>query len=131
MPAAQFSVKCYLTFSNIVGHGASLRFDPICSFFYLLSLYSLVSTSGAWVLSVLPAGTSFAFALLISLKEVFYLRTFIAVIAVRARFEQAKRWTRAGLQPVSFCRLFGCNGCIPDALPRSRSPGSPRLPAWL
>ena len=40
--AALFSVLCYVTFSNIVIHGASFRADSISSFMFLLALYALV-----------------------------------------------------------------------------------------
>jgi hypothetical protein len=94
LPGALFSLLCYLTFSNVVVHGASFRFDPGCSFFFLLSVYWLVFGRRLQVRSLLLAGTCLALALLISLKAVLFLPTAAAVLAIRVRFDPAPNGTR-------------------------------------
>jgi hypothetical protein len=96
-PGALFATLCYLTFSNVVVHGASFRFDPICSFFFLLSLYWLLSAPTRHVTRLLLSGTCLSVSLLVSLKSVFFVPTAAAVLAILVRFEHGKvGWRRWG-----------------------------------
>lgn len=96
-PGALFATLCYLTFSNVVVHGASFRFDPICSFFFLLSLYWLLSDPTRPVSRLLRAGACLSLALLVSLKSVFFVATVAAVLAIRVRSARARMgWRQWG-----------------------------------
>jgi hypothetical protein len=107
LPGALFAALCYLTFSNVVVHGASFRFDPICSFFFLLSLYWLLSAPTRHATRLFLAGTCLSVSLLVSLKSVFFVPTAAVVLAILARFERAKvgwrhwGWFGAGFVLVS------------------------------
>ncbi len=119
LPAALFAALCHLTFSNVVVHGASFRFDPICSFFFLLSLYWVLSARTREVTRPILAGVCISFSLLVSLKSVFFVPTAAVVLAVVARFEHAKAgwrrwaWFGAGSVLVSFPLLWLHSGRLP------------------
>ena len=96
-PGALFATLCYLTFSNVVVHGASFRFDPICSFFFLLSLYWLLSAPTRHASRLLRAGACLSLSLLVSLKSVFFVATVAAVLAIRVRSARARMgWRQWG-----------------------------------
>lgn len=69
---ALFGLFCYLTFSYVVEHGTSFRFDPIAAFFFLASVTLLLSAWPRWIAAGASA-LAIAAALMITIKSVFYL----------------------------------------------------------
>ena len=118
-PGALFAALCYLTFSNVVVHGASFRFDPICSFFFLLSLCLVLSARTRGVTGLILAGACLSVSLLVSLKSVFLIPTAAIVLAIVVRFEHAKggwrpwAWFGAGSVLVSVPLLWLHSGRLP------------------
>ncbi len=116
---ALFAALCYLTFSNVVVHGASFRFDPICSFFFLLSLCLVLSARTRGVTRLILAGTCLSVSLLVSLKSVIFVPTAAIVLAIVVRFEYAKAgwrpwaWFGAGSVLVSVPLLWLHSGRLP------------------
>ncbi len=75
--AALFAVLTYSSFSYVLHHGTSFRFDPLCSFLVLASLALLLSERprpGQLARTALAA-LSFAFSMMISLKSAIFLPT--------------------------------------------------------
>ena len=107
--AALFSVLCYVTFSNIVIHGASFRADSISSFLFLLALYVLVARGDSRGLAVL-AGVALACALLVTIKSVFYLVTVGLVLLVRLVIAENRKQDllQIAIGLLSFVVALGC-----------------------
>ncbi len=76
---ALFSVLCYLSISNVIIHGTSFRYDPICVFLFLGSIYFLLRTPRS-KFGLVAAGFSIALSMMVSLKTLFYLPTIGAVL---------------------------------------------------
>ena len=81
---AMFGVLCYLSFSNVVKHGASFRVDSICSFLFLWAVFLLVKNSRSQF-GYRAAGLIMALALMVSLKSAFYLMAISVIFAVQLR----------------------------------------------
>lgn len=79
---ALFSVLCYLSISNVIVHGTSFRFDPICVFLFLCTTYCLLKKPRS-LLSVIMAGLSTGLTLMISLKAVLYFPTIAAILLIQ------------------------------------------------
>jgi len=79
---ALFSVLSYLSFSNVIEHGTSFRFDPICVFLFILALYLLLRENGS-TLGDIVSGLLISVSLVCSLKSVFYVLTIAAFFVVR------------------------------------------------
>ena len=67
-----FGLLCYLSFSYVIEHGTSFRFDPIAAFLFLASVALLLELSPRW-LAAGGAAVAIAAALMITIKSVFYL----------------------------------------------------------
>ncbi|MEE2673458.1 MAG: hypothetical protein VX466_06675 [Myxococcota bacterium] len=79
---ALFAVLAYSSFSYVLHHGTSFRFDPLCSFLVLTSLVLLLSEHprpGPRARIALAA-LSFAFSMMISLKSAIFLPTIGATL---------------------------------------------------
>ena len=136
-PGALFATLCYLTFSNVVVHGASFRFDPICSFFFLLSLYWLLSAPTRPVGRLLRAGACLSLALLVSLKSVFFVAT-VAAVLLPGFVPPAREWAGgngARSEPGSCSSRLRCSGFTwgdshKERRMRRRPPSAWRAPCW-
>ena len=80
--SALFAVGCYLSFSFVVEHGASFRADPIAAFLFLGAVCLLIRSSQSWFASI-AAGVAVALALMVTMKSLFYLPLFAAILSVR------------------------------------------------
>jgi len=69
---ALFGLLCYLSFSYVIEHGTSFRFDPIATFLFLASVTLLLSALPRWIAAG-AAAVTIAAALMITIKSVFYL----------------------------------------------------------
>jgi hypothetical protein len=78
---AAFAVFCSLSFSHLLKHGESFRFDPILSFLFLLACSLLILRPGR-VSAGVSAGISLAIAALVSLKLVLLLPSVALIFAV-------------------------------------------------
>ncbi len=86
--AALFVVFSYLSFSFVIIHGASYRFDPIVVFLCLASLYCVFLNRWRFVATTV-SGVIFALALLISIKSLFFLPIlFLSVLVMDWRKER-------------------------------------------
>jgi len=75
---ALFSVLSYLSFSNVIEHGTSFRFDPICVFLSIGAVYLIVRDGKSlWFDAV--SGLMISIALLGTVKFVFY---FVMVVVL-------------------------------------------------
>lgn len=64
---AIFSVFCWVSFSNVIYHGSSLRYDTVCSFLYLLSAFALLKNNREYFWATI-AGIASGLSILISIK---------------------------------------------------------------
>ena len=78
---AAFAVFCSLSFSHILKHGESFRFDPPLSFLFLLACCLLILRPGRVFPGIL-AGVALAIAGLISLKLVLLLPSVALIFAL-------------------------------------------------
>jgi len=76
---ALFAVFCWLAFSNVIEHGASLRYDSFCSFFFLLACHSLLKKSGKKYWAAI-AGVAMGVSLLVSLKAAIHVIALITLL---------------------------------------------------
>ncbi len=76
---ALFTVFLAFSFTDIIRHGFSFRADPICLFFFLLSLFLLFKGG---IISAIMAGLSLALSFLISIKTIFYIPTIVAMLII-------------------------------------------------
>ncbi|MGE4545479.1 MAG: glycosyltransferase family 39 protein [Pedobacter sp.] len=77
---ALFAVFCWLSLSNVIQHGSSLRYDSFCSFLFLLACFALLK-KGQTRLWPAIAGISMGLSLLISLKAAIHIVSLFALIA--------------------------------------------------
>lgn len=81
--ASLFVIVCYLSYSDILAHGTSFRFDGLAVFFILAALALLLRkapTGGGTI----AAGVLVAVAFLVTMKTIFYAPTFLAIMMLRA-----------------------------------------------
>lgn len=71
---ALFSVFLALGFTDVIRHGFSFRADPICLFFFLVSIYLLLKDRKV---AAVFSGIFLAIGFLISIKTIFYIPTFL------------------------------------------------------
>ncbi len=76
---ALLTVFLALSFTDVIRHGFSFRADPICLFFFLLSLFLLFKGR---ISSAIIAGLSLAISFLISIKTIFYIPTIISFLII-------------------------------------------------
>ena len=103
---ALFSVLCYLSISNVIVHGASFRFDPMCVFLFLCAAYFLLKSPRS-LFGVSIAGLSLALSLMISLKTILYLPAIGAVFLLQLFFEKNKKDVFKGLLLFSLALIIG------------------------
>jgi hypothetical protein len=78
---ALFSVFCWVSFSNIIHHGSSLRYDSFCSFFFLLACFALLKDNKTRLWSAI-AGIAMGLSLLISVKASIHVVSLFAMLSV-------------------------------------------------
>ena len=67
LPAAICGALAYISFSFVLQHGASFRFDPLVTFWLMAGVYLLLGRKLRWT-SMLIVGLSLAMATMISIK---------------------------------------------------------------
>jgi hypothetical protein len=95
--AALFGLLAYLSLTVVAQHGASFRADPLATLLSLLAIWLLLSVPNR-IAGAAFAGLAMAFALLVTVKSVFYLAAIGAALFCLA----------AGLR--GFVRLALCFG---------------------
>ena len=85
-----FSVLCYLSISNVIVHGASFRFDPMCVILFLCAAYFLLREPRS-LFRVTIAGFSMALSLMISLKTILYMPTIGAIFFLQLFLKENKK----------------------------------------
>jgi hypothetical protein len=88
--AALLSALFYFGFSYVVDHGLSFRYDPICAFLFLASLYLLLGADRTRFHMAI-SGFLMAVAMLFTVKSIFYLGTIGTVFLAFFLFEQNRR----------------------------------------
>ena len=89
-PAALFAVLCYLSFSLGIEHQTSFRADPLGAFLFLVAL-------GLWLRlknrhwSAGLAGAAIGCALMITIKSVFFLPVFAALLLYELKSRETRR----------------------------------------
>ena len=78
---AQFSVLCYLSFSNIIEHGTSFRFDPICVFLFIGAVY-FVLRDNVSICGDVFSGLMISLSLMCTLKSVFHVIMIVVLFIV-------------------------------------------------
>jgi len=89
---ALFSVLCYVSISNIIIHGTSFRFDPICSMFFLMGVYLFLKKPGRSI-NISLSGFCLAVSMMFSLKSLFYLVTFFVLFLCLLYISEDRRET--------------------------------------
>jgi len=89
---ALFSVLCYLSVSNVIVHGTSFRFDPICVFLFLMAVY-LILRKHRSRLPAVAAGLCMAISLLVTLKSIFHLVTIAGIVFCLVIFSEKRKDT--------------------------------------
>lgn len=79
---ALFAVLCYACFSFTIQHGTSFRFDPIITCLLIASLYLLLRPAKS-IVQPIVAGLLISTAALVSIKSIFYMPIFGAVILIQ------------------------------------------------
>jgi hypothetical protein len=87
---ALFSVLCYLSVSNVMVHGTSFRFDPICVFLFLGAVYLILGKHRSR-LPVAVAGLCMALSFLVTLKSIFYLVTLAGIFSCLFIYSEKKK----------------------------------------
>jgi hypothetical protein len=88
--ASLLSVLFYAGFSYVVDHGLSFRYDPICAFLFLASLYMLLCAGGSRF-RIAISGFLMAVAMMVSIKSVFYFGTIGAIFLTLFLLEPNRR----------------------------------------
>jgi 4-amino-4-deoxy-L-arabinose transferase-like glycosyltransferase len=78
---ALFAVLAFLSYSDVIAHGTSFRFDGL-SVFLLLGALTLLVRQPIILAATAVAGLLTAMALMVTLKSAFYLPTFLMVLGV-------------------------------------------------
>ena len=89
---ALFSVLCYVSISNIIIHGTSFRFDPICSLLFLIAVYLFLNKPGRNV-GISLSGFCMALSMMISFKSFFYMVTLIVLYLCLLYISEDRRET--------------------------------------
>ncbi len=79
---ALLAVLAFLTFSYVLKHGASFRYDPIATFLLMVAASLLMAPRLRWTNAV-GAGGTFSLAALVTIKAALYLPLLAAIAAVR------------------------------------------------
>jgi hypothetical protein len=87
---ALFAVLCYLSVSNVMVHGTSFRFDPICAFLFQGVVY-LILRKDCSSTRYLIAGLGIALSFLITLKTVFYFIPLAGIFFCNVLFSGNKK----------------------------------------
>jgi hypothetical protein len=100
---ALFAVLCYLAFSYNLEHGTSFRFDPICAFLFLLSIFLLI-TRPLSMLAVLISASVMAVSVMITIKSLFHILTIVVIFLLRL-------WSADNSKPIfkqmiAFCTML-------------------------
>jgi hypothetical protein len=90
--AALSVILCYIAFSFIIEHGTSFRWDPICGFLFLISIFLLIKMPHSMMMTVI-SGLVMALSLMFSIKTVFYLLTIAAIFLFRLLLNENKKNT--------------------------------------
>lgn len=77
---ALVAVLCWISLSNVIQHGSSLRYDSFCSFFFLLACFALLRKNRQWLWSAI-AGASMGISLLISIKAAIHVITLFVLLS--------------------------------------------------
>jgi hypothetical protein len=77
--AALFAVFCWLSLSNVIQHGSSLRADSFCSFFFLLACFALLreGRTRSWAA---VAGIAMGLSLMVSIKAAIHVVSLLALL---------------------------------------------------
>jgi hypothetical protein len=100
---ALFSVLCYVSISNIIIHGTSFRFDPICSLLFLMAVYLFLKKPGRNI-GISLSGFCMALSMMISLKSLFYMVTFFVLFLSLLYISEDRRETVINI--ILFCVSF-------------------------
>ena len=103
---ALFSILCYLSISNLVIHGTSFRFDPMCVFLFLCAAYFLLTESKS-LYRVAIAGFSISLSLMISLKTILYIPTIGVIFILQLLFKENKKDTYKEILVFSIVLIIG------------------------
>lgn len=102
---ALFSVFCWISFSNIIYHGSSLRYDSICSFLFILAAYSLLKNDSRnyWAIA---AGIVSGLSVLFSIKASIHVASLLTLLVVLFAVSSEKKLiTRKALLFIIFVAL--------------------------
>lgn len=129
-PAALFAVVCFLSYSDIIGHGTSFRADGL-SLFLLLAGVALLLRQDRGYAVVVASGASVAAALAVTIKAVFFLPTLaLALLAANRQMSVRARSVRliafAGAVAVVFGMLYGLHAASLAGVTPERSAGYAR-----
>ena len=100
---ALFSVLCYVSVSNVIVHGTSFRFDPICSLLFLMSVYLFLKRPGRNI-GIFLSGFGMALSMMITLKSIFYMATFFVLFLCLIYISEDRRETVNDV--ILFCVSF-------------------------
>lgn len=121
---ALFAVFCWISFSNIIQHGASLRYDSFCAFLFLVACFVLLKENRT---SVWPAiaGLLMGLSLLISLKAAIHIVSLLALLGAFkiTSIEKELVYKKTALFITSLTLTFGLGFTIHRSmLPETISP---------
>jgi hypothetical protein len=94
---ALFAVLALLSYSDVIAHGTSFRFDGL-SVFLLLGALTLLVRKPMVPAATVAAGFLTAVSLMVTLKSGFYLPTFLLVLGIAS----PGSWKKAALQALFF-----------------------------
>lgn len=89
---ALFSVFCWLSFSNVIHHGASLRADSFCTFFFLFACFALLRNNWTHLWAAI-AGIAMGLSLLVTIKAAIHLVSLLVLLSVLFLISHKKRPT--------------------------------------
>lgn len=115
VPAALTALLAYCSFSYVLHHGASFRFDPMLSFLTLLATWLLLGGNGGLVRPAL-AGLALALSSMISLKTAFQapvVGVVLLLAGVSARVRRAS--ILAASFVVGFAALYAVHAALVSA----------------
>jgi hypothetical protein len=104
--AALFSVLFYFGFSYVADHGLSFRYDPICAFLFLASLYLLLAADRS-IFCVPLSAVLMAVAILVSIKSALYAGTIGMVFLALFLFTPKRK--AAALSAVVYAAVFAAS----------------------
>ena len=99
---ALLTVFLVLSYTDIIRHGFSFRYDPICLFFFLLSLYLMLKGK---IISAVFAGLFLSLSFLTSIKTILYLPTIVALFVISIHSSKNRKQTIKIYLIFAFCSI--------------------------